>query len=443
MVKDPAGAVVVGAQITVRNEMTNDTRTATTDVQGRFSVGGLAPGRYVVSITRQGFKTAEQSVTVEEKRTAALEIKLEIAETRDEVGVKGAGAGGANSDPNYRALRDGTFGESYSVSNLTLKRDVGAITFKSGRLTFLQPVLGRTALAVFTGEGEFTLTPAMWVEKEYLRTMTEKETVNEPFTQLVLAFTDGTYEEIKKQSQPVSDAEARAADVLRDFRSRMRRNTERPRSLTEAFLSGEDVENVEAMLLAGLYNPRRAPVFNAYIRGRKHSDLRFQVRPSGAFAQMLSPEEVALINVDWDGKEDGVWYLSHFEEEWKNGRVSSEEDKRMIDAEHYRIETAIKGEKLIASADLTFTALADGERVIRFGLLPSLRVTRVVFHGEGGDKETNFIQEDRKVDGAFYAVLPEALMKGKKYKLTIEYEGKKVLEDQGGGNFAVGARTSW
>src|SRR4030095_4505443 len=38
---------------------------------------------------------------------------------------------------------------------------------------------------------------------------------------------------------------------------------------------------------------------------------------------------------------------------------------------------------------------------------------------------------------------PEALVKGQQYKLKIEYQGNKVIEDAGGGNFAVGARTSW
>jgi hypothetical protein len=437
-VKDPAGAVVVGAQVTVRGEATGETRTATTDAQGRFKIEKLAPGRYVVSVSRAGFRTSERAIAVEDKRPAALEIKLEIAETREEVGVPGAGAVSANADPNYRALRDAALGESYAVSNLTLKRDVGTITFKSGRVTFTKPVLGRVPMAVFTGEGEFTLTPAIWVEKNYLASLTGKETLQEPFSQLVLTFTDGTYDEIKKQGT-AGDADARAKDVLGNWRGRMRRNTETPRSLLEAFLTGESVENVEAELLGALYNPARPPVFNAYIKGAKHGDLRFQVRPTGGFPQMLSPEEVALLNVDWDGKEEGVLYLSHTEQEFKDGRASSNEDKRLIDAEHYRIETAIKGEKLIASAELTFAALFGGERVIGFGLLPSLRVTRVTLAG----KEIGFIQEDRKQDGSFYAVLPEATVKGQKYKLTVEYEGKKVLEDQGGGNFAVGARTSW
>src|SRR5262249_28260160 len=61
-VKDPNGAVVAGARVTVRNEATHETRNATTDNEGRFKVEGLAPGRYVVNITCDGFKTAERNV---------------------------------------------------------------------------------------------------------------------------------------------------------------------------------------------------------------------------------------------------------------------------------------------------------------------------------------------------------------------------------------------
>jgi len=295
-------------------------------------------------------------------------------------------------------------------------------------------------MAVFVGDGEFTLTPAIGVERAYLRLVIDKETVNEAFDRAVLCFTDETYQEVKRQEQ-AGDHELRTPDVLRDFHKRLRYRTERPRSMLEYLLAYEGVENIEAEILASLYNPKRPGFFSAYIFGRKHGDLRYHVRPYGVLPQMLAPEEVALLNVDPQGNEEGIWYLGHFENEYKTGRASSEEDKRVIDAEHYRIETVIdRGDKLTASAELTFTALTEGDRVLNFGLLPTLRVTRVTLAGE---REVNFIQENRKEDGSFYIVLPEPLVKGKQYKLTMEYQGNKVVEDAGGGSFSVGARTSW
>ena len=84
-VKDPNGAVVAGAQVTVRNEATGETRDAVTDNQGRFKIEGLAPGGYKLTINRDGFKTAERAVSVESGKAATVESKLEIAATRAEI----------------------------------------------------------------------------------------------------------------------------------------------------------------------------------------------------------------------------------------------------------------------------------------------------------------------------------------------------------------------
>ncbi|NOT63793.1 MAG: hypothetical protein HOP19_26560, partial [Acidobacteria bacterium] len=448
-VKDPNGAVVTGAQVAIRNDATNETRNLPTDNRGNFKSEKLPVGDYTVTVTKDGFKPNESKAKVESGREAKLEIKLEIAETRAEVSVAARGAIKPNSDTNYRALRDAAPVESFTVNNLTLKRDVGTLTLRSGTVSFYAPVLNRVAVAVFTGEGEFTLTPAMYLEADYLKTMTGKETLAEPFTRVALCFTDETYQEVKQQAQTTS-ADARAADLLKDWHRRLRYRTERPRSLMEALLKTEDVENIEAMILCDLYNPKHPGFFSAFIYGQKRNDLRFHVRPRGAFPQILSPEEVALLNVDWDGKEEGVLYLAHFESEYKNATASSEESHYTIDAQHYQIETAIRGEKLTATATLTFKATAEGERVVAFGLLPELRVARVTIPDKDDPNgrepnwgEIDFIQESRKEDGSFFAIWPEALVKGNSYKITIEYQGDKVLEDAGGGTFAVGARTSW
>ena len=437
VVRDPAGAVVTGARVIVRNATTGQELSAVTDQAGRYRIDSLAPGSYTLRVEMQGFKAAQIDVSVESGKPATVEVRLEIAETRAEVAIGAKGSIAPNSDPNYRAIRDGGIDQTFELNGVTLKRDVGTFTFRSGRMTFLKPVLNKVVMAVFIGDGEFALTPLLEVEKRYIKLVTEKEAVSENFDRLVLSFTDETWEEIKKSGTAGSPDQA-AQGMLNDFRQRMRRNIERPRSLVEALFSGEDIENVDANLLAHLLNPHRGPIFNAYIHGQKHRDLRFFIRPHGALPG-LSPEEVALINYDPAGREEGIWYLSHTEKEWKDGKASSGEDKRLIDANHYRIETVITGEKLTSTCDLTFTALIDGERTLTFGLLPTLRVTKVSF----GNAEIGFIQEKKDDDSSFHALFPSPLVKGRQYKVTIEYQGTKVLDDAGGGNFAVSARTSW
>jgi hypothetical protein len=437
-VKDPAGAVIAGAQVSLRNNTTGGTRTASTGNDGRFKFDNLAPGTYTISISSAGFKPGESSVIIEPKRAATVEIRLEVAAPREKVEVGSKGGVAPNSEPNYRQLRDADQFETFTVNNLEIKRDVGTILLRSGHVSFLPPVMGRIVKAVFVGDAQLTLTPATALERGYLRLITEKETVDEAFSKAVFCFTDGTAEEIKRQAQAGGN-DARAHDVLGDFEKRVRYRPERPRSLVEYLVANEG-ENVDAEMLGDIYNPKRAGFFTAYLFGQKYGDLRYYVRPRGALPQMLAPEEVALINVNPGGDREGVLYLAHFASEYANRTASSDEDKRSIDAQHYRIETVIDGgEKLTATCELTFTPLVDGDRLLRFGLLENLRVTRVT----AGEREINFIQEPKKEDASFYAIWPEAMVKGQQYKVTIEYRGDKVVADAGGGNFAVGARTSW
>ena len=99
-----------------------------------------------------------------------------------------------------------------------------------------------------------------------------------------------------------------------------------------------------------------------------------------------------------------------------------------------------KYDHLYARATIRFASLAQGERVMKFGLLPNLRVTRVT--DETG-KELHYVQEDRKRDGSFYAILDEAPAVGRDHAITIEYEGDKVLFNAGNGSYYVAARESW
>ena len=67
------------------------------------------------------------------------------------------------------------------------------------------------------------------------------------------------------------------------------------------------MDNVDADILAAIYNRQHPPFVNAYIRGKKHKDLRYFVRTwVGAIPQLDSPEEVGLINYDPEGMDDGI-----------------------------------------------------------------------------------------------------------------------------------------
>src|SRR4029078_5683373 len=81
----------------------------------------------------------------------------------------------AASDPVYKALREAGIQESFPVENLVIHRDIGVLTMKSGIVGLTAPQLARDAVAVFFGDGEFTLAPAPGVEAIYLKSITGKE----------------------------------------------------------------------------------------------------------------------------------------------------------------------------------------------------------------------------------------------------------------------------
>jgi hypothetical protein len=331
----------------------------------------------------------------------------------------------ANSDSAYKALRTSLPANTYRVENIELRRDVATFTLRTGTITFLPPVLNRVAVAVFNGEGRFQFKPAIPIEEQHLNKILGRKDVDETFDSAMFAFTDDTFFEVQGQAKTIA-LEPKAADTIKDYRRKLR---------------AVALANVESDLLGELYNPTQRGSFRAFFHGKTYADLRFLMVPGGARLDMPSPEEVALLNVDPGGERSGLWYLTHFDAEWKNQRASSNEDKHLATADHYKIDTVINGGAQLAGVtELKYTAKVGGVRVLPLGLAPSLRVSKVT--GDGG-KELAYIQEPLKEDPLFSVILPEPTVAGRSYQMHIEYEGGQVIEKEGNGNFAVGAREDW
>src|SRR5215831_19178803 len=62
VITDASGAVVPNATVTIRNEDTNDTRTAMTNESGQYRFSLLPPGNYVISAATSGLKSNTQKV---------------------------------------------------------------------------------------------------------------------------------------------------------------------------------------------------------------------------------------------------------------------------------------------------------------------------------------------------------------------------------------------
>lgn len=86
--KDPSGALVAGVKVEVRNEDTNALRTSESDMKGEFIVPNLAPGRYAVTMSKEGFRTLHQTgLELQVDQQARLEFQLEVGTMSQTVSV--------------------------------------------------------------------------------------------------------------------------------------------------------------------------------------------------------------------------------------------------------------------------------------------------------------------------------------------------------------------
>ncbi len=345
-VKDPGQALVVDAAVEVA-AADNVTQRQSTDNSGLATFEQLTAGSYRVAVTKEGFATWEGSVKVGD-RPVTLAVSLKLSAVSSSVQVTARRSPLANSDPNYQALRTGKLSKVYQVSNFVVSRDAGTFTFRSGSFSFLPPVLGHVTTGVFVGDGNFQMKPAGDLAVVRLKRMMGSDSVSEDFTAMVVFFSDATFDEIKGHSEIVDESPVRHEEELKRVRSVIQGRREPreswPRSWLELLLNYDNIPNYDAEILAEIYNGavgEHAGSFRAFLHGEKYSDLRFLMNPHGALPVLDAPEEVAVVNFNPNSNADGVWYLSHTLAELQAGRADSKEEKRLIAADHYKMDVLI------------------------------------------------------------------------------------------------------
>ncbi|HEY3136727.1 MAG TPA: carboxypeptidase-like regulatory domain-containing protein, partial [Blastocatellia bacterium] len=90
-VRDPNGAIIVSAEVTVSSSATAEERKTTTDDQGNYSVPLLPPGTYRVKVAANGFNSAVfDSVQVVITETTTVSAELPVAGAVVEIIVRSA-----------------------------------------------------------------------------------------------------------------------------------------------------------------------------------------------------------------------------------------------------------------------------------------------------------------------------------------------------------------
>src|SRR5438067_25595 len=87
-ISDANGAAVAGATVEIKNLDTSLTKTLTTDEGGRFVVLALPPGKYSVTVSKQGFATAvAEKLDLTVGQTLNLPVAMKISSVEERVTI--------------------------------------------------------------------------------------------------------------------------------------------------------------------------------------------------------------------------------------------------------------------------------------------------------------------------------------------------------------------
>jgi hypothetical protein len=329
----------------------------------------------------------------------------------------------ANIEGTYAALRSALpSGDGLAVKDFTLERDGAAFHFDQGSFYLYGPVNGRVTGAVFLGKGHFELAPTEATEQRSLALLTKNGVMAQDFSTLVLRFSDGTAEEIRKGSAGAvgassSQASQAGVDAAKGFRQKLHANFEL-RLLDDLLGTAPGQFFLASFRMGGLFTGR---------------NVLFIVDPQGALE--ASPDEVGLST--WD--DDGV-------QTWAAYRMKDLRDGHRGIAVHVaaeRLDVAFeKSGTMHSSAETTVNVLQDGVRVVHLNLYPSLRVSGV--YSESG-VPLDFVQEAREYDPWFAVVLPHPAKRGDTVRLLIKYSGPDALRRDGENTYYLSsaARENW
>ena len=116
IVRDPSGAAIVNAKVTVRNESTGFERPTVTNETGVYNVTNLPPGYYTVLVESPGFKKVESSKNkLEAALPLAVNVELTVGGVAETVNVEATAA-----QLNTESATVGKTVEQAQIQNLTL-----------------------------------------------------------------------------------------------------------------------------------------------------------------------------------------------------------------------------------------------------------------------------------------------------------------------------------
>lgn len=319
-------------------------------------------------------------------------------------------------------------GRAIALNGLTLQRDVHTFQFDSGHMFFFEPVAEKTVMGVFVGNGSYTLTPANEDECRVLGQIhgeKDLKTWKKSFGDAVFMFTDGTFEELSKAGEIVTQVNPQADKAVEYFRKQE----------DKAFRTSFEKRLTRAMVNGGAES---TGLFLAFPHVKKLDPFIVAVDPLGPDGidfggAMRSGERSYLYSSD--ERNGGYWY-AHTLKDSPGSAIAP----RYVDALDYEVETEITGfENIKGTTKMRFKVTSPNLQALPVFLTGNLGVSEVSLQDESGNLLG--VSCYQRYDTIFF--FEEPLKEGSIYTLTSSYEGRKVLYDVGNGNYFVVYRTRW
>ena len=313
----------------------------------------------------------------------------------------------------------------YVLHNARITRDRVNFYFNRGFVGFLTPINGEVTGAVFAGDGEVLLMPPDVAEKRSLAHFTQSPILEEKFSSVYLRFTDQTTRELLAQVRPPHpDDYEQPTDFVEYWNPIVHR-------LNSGY---------SARILQDLLGDRDVPLFGAYIQG--DSLGIFQV-----VVDERLPEAVRVGATRWSRDQSYVDVWCSFPSRRSAARFQALQ-VGAAQARAYKIETRINlDHSLEGRTEVELESRSNADLVLVFELSRLLKVT------DAKDEEGHSLLLLQNVSGEdpdaaargndwIRVVLPAPHPVGKKFRLSLTYQGS-VITEVGNGVLYVGERGSW
>jgi len=295
------------------------------------------------------------------------------------------------------------------VSGIELQRDVGRFVLENGKLAVCTPVLGKPSVIVFVGSGTFRYSPPTKIEKENLFRFYESDSLTRRFSTLFLLYTDSTWSELMKKSQPLNVTGD--TPVLR-------------KAIETAlpYILNEKKKVLRPAVARALLNPEVKGYFWAFFYQNKMFPLAFEVDP-------FQREEVTFYRRTENEKHLRrleIINKFHKQSDYQNQIDLSHEQKWDFDVvkQVHRAEIQ-KNLNFRSSADLTIVLKANNLNWSYLSLFKELKVDSLIEAKRGA---LSFFKSDK--DSYVWFKLPADVEQGDTLHLKMFYDGK-LLEKRG------------